>query len=844
MIKMDLNSQRILKMNNQENKENDFTIDEIDENIFKVKSYKTPMKKLFDWVQDNTRESSLHFYFAEDIPNTNGCKQFYFCKNILHFMEYYKRLQNKHIYEIIKHDRPIKLYFDLDYKYKPTDRRDIYRPSDFVDYFETFFESFIAKELPEYNDMLIYYITDSSTDKKVSLHIICPNFVFLNFNEMKIFMNKIRHFTEKEKDDIDENLLESLDFAVYSRNRLMRIIHSSKINESSRTLEVPMFHSYSWERKLQTSNFLISFVENRSNFFEIPKQWRKLKTIVSAKKQKTIDNLLYKSIVDLTENKPELIHTNDEMQYLLNLIPEEYVEEYEKWIYMIFLLKKLNVNNEDIHLWCSSSEKYQEQSTNEVINRFESDRIQGNINTLKAICKVDKIDRYLTKFPIKCNMDIRTRGSDGYYWLDFFRDYNDFHFQSFDDLRNTLFPHIPKVVSFIHESDQFVFHNNPDRWTFKSPSSIKFRCFCKNEDNQEDIFTFNYLFKEYSNVFPHYSRIVFKPNDYGLKRNQFNIWRGFESIMVEDFDIDKIQTILNHIFEVWCDSNNDYFKYILTWISHICKYPYDKTRVGLVIKGDQGSGKGIIVEFLKKYVFGLINSVSCTGIDRLTTRFNGALQGKLLVNVNELSYVNDQYSSVFDKLKPLITDDTMLIELKGLESYEIENHSNFIFTTNHEFTLKLEQNDRRYACFSCNDKYIYNREYFNNLYSQINQETGDHFFTYMLNYESDIDLRNIPATELRMDMINRSKNSVEYFIECLLDPDNDELRQGEIFKFDKKQRKYITNRNLFHCYICFCELEHISKKFNQQTFIKIVNKKIKQTCKKIDGKNTRIYYVE
>ena len=93
-------------------------------------------------------------------------------------------------------------------------------------------------------------------------------------------------------------------------------------------------------------------------------------------------------------------------------------------------------------------------------------------------------------------------------------------------------------------------------------------------------------------------------------------------------------------------------------------------------------------------------------------------------------------------------------------------------------------------------------------------------------------------------VVNNKLNSAEYYIQKLLDPDNTELRQGDNFKIDKKQRKYITNRKLFQNYECFCTMEGISKRVVYQTFIKIVNKKIKQTTKKVDGKTKRVYYID
>jgi len=823
----------------------DFTIQEISKNNYKCitkQGVKQPMNKLFNWVEERFNDNNLRFFYSSDIKEKSGCKNFYYSSNIYDFITYYNTLENKHIYEIIKSTRPMKLYFDIDYEYKPTDCKDIFRPSDFYDVFSDFFDSFCGSELSNDYVNTNFFVTDSSTDKKVSLHIISNDIKFRNFEDLKIFMNKVRLYYEKNKHEYEE-YLDSIDWSVYSKNRLMRLILSSKMNDNKRVLKVPMFHPYSYERKNQLQRFFITIIEDNNPFFDIPKPWRRLKQILTTRKQETIERVLYDTIYDLQETKPELLKCNDEIEYLLHLIPREHREEYGKWVNMIFLLKKLGVSNEKIHTWSSLSDKYQEDTTNNVINSFVLERCKGSINTLKTICGVYNITRYLSKFPVKSEILENLQDEDPYLFLDFFNDYSNFTFPSFKEFKDTIFPLLPKLFSFIHETNFFIVNISEDTWTYKNHNSIQFSTYYFNEEGEKEKYDIKTLYKDFPNIFPNYSKIVFKPMDYKLRKHEFNLWKGFKCKKVDLVDLDKIQPLLNHLLEVWSNDNEDYFKYILTWLRHILITPYNKTRIGLVIKGDQGSGKGVICEFLKNHIYGRINSCSTTGIDKITQKHNGIVQGKIFINVNELSACNDKYNAVFDRLKPLITDDTTLVELKGLESYEIENHANYLFTTNHDFTIKLEKNDRRYACFECNDKYMKDKDYFNNLISTLNQETANHFYTYLLTYDTGIDLRDIPLTELRSNMIDRSLNSAEYYLDCLFDEDRPDLREIELQK-TKKGETYIKKETLFKYYISFCEMENISQKFNKNTFCGYANKRFVDDFRPIiNGKKLRVYKI-
>ena len=62
------------------------------------------------------------------------------------------------------------------------------------------------------------------------------------------------------------------------------------------------------------------------------------------------------------------------------------------------------------------------------------------------------------------------------------------------------------------------------------------------------------------------------------------------------------------------------------------------------------------------------------------------------------------HKKVSDKQKQVITRPKQNLEKKGIESIEIDDYSNFIFTTNNENCFKIEEGDRRLLMVKCPDK--------------------------------------------------------------------------------------------------------------------------------------------
>jgi hypothetical protein len=285
------------------------------------------------------------------------------------------------------------------------------------------------------------------------------------------------------------------------------------------------------------------------------------------------------------------------------------------------------------------------------------------------------------------------------------------------------------------------------------------------------------------------------------KERNFNMWSGFQAKLLkkEDIDITKIAVILNHIRVVWCDNNEMIYNYVLSWFKTIFTIPDFKTKIALVLKSsDKQIGKSILInEFLIPFVIGEKYSLADAGLDSLTAKFNQHLMGKIFINTDELSTLDGGFHQSFDVIKNRITEKTMKIEIKGGAVFTYSNYMNVIMNTNHDFTLKLEVGDARYCVLECNPQYKGDYEYFNNLNKLFNQENANHFFSYICYYDKSVEVREIPMTNLKREMIINGLASPCRF---LLD-----IKNGDYTNLLFEDDGLVKASNFYDIYVHWCE---------------------------------------
>lgn len=277
---------------------------------------------------------------------------------------------------------------------------------------------------------------------------------------------------------------------------------------------------------------------------------------------------------------------------------------------------------------------------------------------------------------------------------------------------------------------------------------------------------------------------------------EFNIFPGFKARKIDNFNnkhMELIQPILNHIKNVWCAGNEEYYKFILSWFAHPLR-TLTKCQKVLIIHGEPGVGKSIIFNFFAEHIYGKEIS-SQAGFNKFTTKFNSSIINKMFLVMHELCDL-DMFSETvkqqFENLKTAVTEDLISGEKKGFDVKEFPNYGNFCGCSNNDVSVKIDNdNDRRFALFECNNKFLPKSKdgkekikELSDLLVSVNNKSiscdkkidtklvADSLYTYLLYGEFEfLNMTNavIPKTDLRKRSIKRSQSTVENFLEALKD---------------------------------------------------------------------------
>lgn len=295
------------------------------------------------------------------------------------------------------------------------------------------------------------------------------------------------------------------------------------------------------------------------------------------------------------------------------------------------------------------------------------------------------------------------------------------------------------------------------------------------------------------------------------KPNQFNIFCGFKAKLVNQVNMELIEPILHHLKYVWSGGNDEWFHWILSWLSWIIKTPYQKTLIALVLISKQGSGKDILRVFIEENIIGIQHAIMVCGLDKITQRFNSITIGKLLVTINELGCC-DTKSAAFTRLKSIITEQRQCIEPKGVDSEIVVDYANYLMESNDYTAIHLDDEDRRYACPDVSCVYRGDFVYFNKLKASLNQEAGDHFMTFLFNYNG-LDIKNfnlIPKSTTKTEMVEYSLPAPNSFINGMIDKQIDLIHLINLLNrsdpndpveiFQKKKSVYINRTHLYRVF--------------------------------------------
>lgn len=237
-----------------------------------------------------------------------------------------------------------------------------------------------------------------------------------------------------------------------------------------------------------------------------------------------------------------------------------------------------------------------------------------------------------------------------------------------------------------------------------------------------------------------------------------NSWSGFQipphPAPVTDAEVEPF---LFHVQKILADDNADYANWIMTWLADIFQNPDDRPGTALVLVGNPGSGKSCLGSWIITKIIGKRHSVTANDLNQIVSGFNGMYADKIFTQADEA--LNSRQHALAAKLKALITDETMRIELKGIDSWTQRNLSRYLFTSNDRDAIHIVDGsaDRRFAVFETSNKYCHDLNLWTNYREWLNNDNLAKVHRYLIDYPVNRTLiSRPPLTKAKSDMIAHS----------------------------------------------------------------------------------------
>ena len=140
--------------------------------------------------------------------------------------------------------------------------------------------------------------------------------------------------------------------------------------------------------------------------------------------------------------------------------------------------------------------------------------------------------------------------------------------------------------------------------------------------------------------------------------------------------------------------NKETYDHFINWLAFIYQ-TRQKAATSWIFHGVPGTGKGILHEKIIQPLFGLKHSPKIL-TKNLEEQYNAYMEDTLIVVIDEVNLSDNNFSTVDDTLKNIITEDQITIRRMYMNPYQVRNYVSIIMNTNSNCPLRLQENDRRH----------------------------------------------------------------------------------------------------------------------------------------------------
>ncbi len=514
---------------------------------------------------------------------------------------------------------------------------------------------------------------------------------------------------------------------------------------------------------------------------------------------------------ETTRKEPEIINYNIEKYGKISeswLIDNyDYLKYYLKnrsdfLAYVNAELKKLFINEE------LSRENLYESNYDYVLGKFQNMLIENGSNlTVPGVFINKDCQRKKNRILI---FDIININEEEFTWIEFNKKWNG---KVLSKNAREMISDLSKVLRVYDNGKRFyIIKLDKNHLEFlKHPPDIYFlakECYLKDKKMEapksERVTIENLLNTVYKELGFVVNKIIFEPNLL-VSGNCLNLWMGFIAKRLQRYEYSIVAPVINYI--EMSVLTREWYHWILSLLSWIVKYPHIKTGKCLILLGTAGLRINLLLKFIIKNVIGDYHSICVKHIDELNCKSNVPKEAKILCCVEDLNSKNHAAQYISNTIESIVNADSLLVKRKYIDPITINNGINLIVTTDEiPFNIK---NNHIYVVPELSNK-IHDHEYFATLVKSFNQDIGDHFYTYLLQYDG-IDVRDSNLLPCSKELVsNILLGSEVTFIKEMIDKNTNVKWEDYKFKEEKRTPQddksgiIIHKSDFFRFYKCWC----------------------------------------
>jgi len=197
----------------------------------------------------------------------------------------------------------------------------------------------------------------------------------------------------------------------------------------------------------------------------------------------------------------------------------------------------------------------------------------------------------------------------------------------------------------------------------------------------------------------------------------------------------SITIFLDHVVNY----DKEVANHFLNWVAYVVQFR-TRANTSWLMFGTQGTGKGVLFSNILRPLVGEQNA-SLVTIQNVAEKFTDTTDDKILVMVDEVSRNEFNHNKgLMNRIKAMVTDDKTISRKFSCPPIPVNNHCNFIFTSNEIIPMDIPVNDRRFNVAPPQREPIKNIMTVKELDQLVNKQIPidlPEIYTYFLKYKVD-----------------------------------------------------------------------------------------------------------